>query len=81
MCLLHEAAFHDVSVDDIPLEDAELPINVMDYVSSVLKAQFDVSHGCLPPSSLYSLQVAGRSLKKETCSSTRCSLCSDTFCC
>ena len=65
MRLLHEAAFHDVSVDDIPLEDAELPISVMDYVSSVLKAQFDVNHGCLPPSSLYSLQVAGRSLDRR----------------
>ncbi len=63
--MLHEAAFHDVCVDDISLEDEELPITVMDYISSFLKAQFDVSHGCLPPSSLYSLQIAGHSLDKR----------------
>ncbi len=64
--MLHEAAFHDVCVNDISLEDDEkLPITVMDYIPSVLKAHFDVSHGCLPPGSLYSLQIAGRSLDKR----------------
>ena len=42
-----------------------LPISLMDYVSVLLKAQFNVSLGLYPPSYVYAKVVAGETFLPE----------------
>ena len=50
---LHAHCFHGLTPNDVLQGD--LAIQTLDYISTLLKAQYDVTHGCLPPSYIYSI--------------------------
>ena len=52
----HDYSFHDVLPDDVL--HGELHVQTMDYISQILKVQFNCQYGMMPPSYIYQLDLS-----------------------
>ena len=61
--VLHEYSFHNLSPEDVLHGD--MAIQTLDRVSAILKVQYNLTYGCLPPTYLYGTVKSSIPLPRE----------------